>query len=157
MISGISGNNPLRVRVRAHHRGSTLLPRNARVASRFFLKCRAEILPFSLDAEMPECHARKAAHSVAGGRMPNAEAMMKSECRIGAISGWLHSVDSVRFSAFCASSAVQKAKAAQQRVIPLDRRVQPTAAAQKSCVCVMLPMTPRGQSGSRSAPTSSAC
>jgi hypothetical protein len=47
--------------------------------------------------------------------MPNAEAMTKSECRIVAISGWLHSVDSVRFSAFCASSAVQKAKAAQQR------------------------------------------
>jgi hypothetical protein len=42
----------------------------------------------------------------------NAEAMMKSECRIGAISGWLHSVDSVRFSAF---SAIQKANAAQQR------------------------------------------
>jgi hypothetical protein len=45
----------------------------------------------------------------------NAEAMMKSECRIGAISGWLHSVDSVRFSAFSASSAIQKANAAQQR------------------------------------------
>jgi hypothetical protein len=41
-------------------------------------------------------------------RMPNAEAMTKSECRIGAISGWLHFVDSVRFSAF---SAVRKAKA----------------------------------------------
>jgi hypothetical protein len=25
----------------------------------------------------------------------------KSECPIGAISGWLHSVDSVRFSALC--------------------------------------------------------
>jgi hypothetical protein len=60
-------------------------------------------------------HSRKAAHSIAGGRMPNAEAMTKSECRIGAISGWLHSVDSVRFSAF---SAVQKAKAAQQRRTP---------------------------------------
>jgi hypothetical protein len=47
--------------------------------------------------------------------MPNAEAMTKSECRIGAISGWLHSVDSVRFSAF---SAVQKTKAAQQRRTP---------------------------------------
>jgi len=31
---------------------------------------------------MAECHARNAAHSVAGGRMPNAEAMTKSECRI---------------------------------------------------------------------------
>jgi len=55
-----------------------------------------------------KCHARNAAHSIAGGRMPNAEAMTKSERRIGTISGWLHSLDSVRFSAF---SAVQKAKA----------------------------------------------
>jgi len=47
--------------------------------------------------------------------MPNTEAMTNSECRIGAISGWLHSVDSVRFSAF---SAVRKTKAAEQRRTP---------------------------------------
>jgi hypothetical protein len=47
----------------------------------------------------------------AGECRSNDEVRMSNRCNFC----WLHSVDSVRFSAFSASSAVQKGKAAQQR------------------------------------------
>jgi len=74
---GISGNNPLRVRVRAHRRGARFYQETGGLRQEFFEKCRAEILPFSLDAlpahrNQPRIHTELA-------QMPSVECGMSKQ------------------------------------------------------------------------------